>query len=96
MEQRRRTRHEGARDHLISFYLSAVLTIIAFIAVASGAFSKTGLILFIVVLALIQVVFQLFVWMHLKEKGNLFPVMGIVSGAFVTLTAVITAIYWMW
>jgi cytochrome c oxidase subunit 4 len=51
---------------------------------------------FIFLLALIQAGFQLFVWMHLDQKGHQFQRIFIGGGAFVALLAVIAFSYWIW
>ncbi len=84
----------GKRKHLVSFVLSVVLTVLAFVAVAV---EKAAFVVpYILFLAIVQAVFQLFYWMHLSERGHRFPIIGIAAGAFVALTAVVTAIYWLW
>lgn len=87
-------RHESARKHLVTFILSIVLTALAFIAVMTT--DKAFAVPFMIALAIVQVLFQLFYWMHLSQKGHRGPIIGIASGAVVTLTAIVTAIYWMW
>jgi cytochrome c oxidase subunit 4 len=94
---KRRGHHEGPRNHVISFIISIVLTILAFIAVAYGEQLNPAFIVpFILILAVFQVVIQLFFWMHLKDRGHLYPTMFLFTGAFVALTAAIAALYWMW
>lgn len=85
---------EGVRHHIVTFILSLVLTALAFIAVIYT--DKKFAVPFMVGLAMIQVAFQLFYWMHLSQKGHRGPLIGMLTGAFVTLTAIITALYWMW
>lgn len=87
-------KHESARQHIITFILSIVLTALAFIAVMTT--DKAFALPFLVVLAIIQVLFQLFYWMHLSQKGHKGPLIGILTGSLVTLTAIVTAVYWMW
>ncbi|KIL39311.1 cytochrome C oxidase subunit IV [Gordoniibacillus kamchatkensis] len=95
-DESKRHKHEGPRNHNLTYIVSALLTIFAFAAVLYGQLDRTFIILFIVVLGLIQAVFQLFFWMHAKEKGHFFPVIGIAFGFFIALTAVAAAVWWMW
>jgi cytochrome c oxidase subunit 4 len=91
----RKRHHEGPRNHFLSFALSIILTILAFAAVMANL-GRTFTIMFIVLLALIQVIFQLAFWMHMKDKGHFYATVGIVTGAFVALTAVAATVYWIW
>ena len=72
-----------------------MLTLIAFAAVNANM-SKPFTIALILTLAVVQVLFQLFFWMHLKDKGHFYARAGIAFGAFVALTALIFAVYWLW
>lgn len=87
--------HEGPKNHYLAFALSIVLTLLAFIAVMANL-GRTFTIIFIVFLAIVQVVFQLAFWMHMKDKGHLYPIIGISFGAFIALTGVAAAVYWIW
>lgn len=91
-----RHRLEGPRNHYLSYIISIVLTILAFAAVLYGGLDKSFLIIFLVSLGIAQALFQLAFWMHMKDKGHLFPIIGLLFGAFVALTAVIMAVYWVW
>lgn len=92
---RSRGKHqEHVRHHIVTFILSLILTALAFIAVLTT--DKKFSVPFMIVLAIIQVLFQLFYWMHLNQKGHRGPLIGIISGAFVTLTAIVMAVYWVW
>jgi cytochrome c oxidase subunit 4 len=89
--------HEGPRNHFLAFGLSLLLTLLAFIAIIYQHVLETWFLLtFIVLLAILQAVIQAVFWMHLKDRGHLQQRIFIISGAFVALTAVITAIYWVW
>jgi cytochrome c oxidase subunit 4 len=90
------TKQGSTRNYWLTFAVSIVLTIITFYIVAKLDTSGNYLIPFMIVLAIVQALFQLIFWMHMNEKGHLFPIIGIASGCFVTLTAIITALYWVW
>ena len=88
--------HEGPRNHLLAFAMSLVLTFLAFVAVANpnlSAITKNAL---LVLMAIVQVIVQLFFWMHLKDRGHTFPIIFMAFGIFVMITLVITAVFWVW
>lgn len=87
---------EGPQKHVIAFILSLVLTIIAFAAVAAGEINPTFVYIILVVMAIIQVFLQLAFWMHLKDKGHLFPIIAICAGVVFVIAMVIMALYWIW
>lgn len=84
--------------HIWAFVVSVGLTSFAFLAVGKGLIENTMILgMFILLLAVIQVVFQLFVWMHLNQKGHEIPKVFIFSGilfAVVTATALMLLIWW--
>jgi cytochrome c oxidase subunit 4 len=86
----------STRNYWLTFAVSIVLTVITFYIVAKLDTSGNFLIPFMIVLAIAQALFQLIFWMHMNEKGHLWPIIGIASGAFVALTAIIMALYWVW
>ncbi|WP_166242774.1 cytochrome C oxidase subunit IV family protein [Paenibacillus turpanensis] len=92
----RKHRHEGPRNHILSFVLSIVLTALAFLAAANTEFSKGFIYLFIMILAIVQVVIQLYFWMHMKDRGHQFPQLFLWAGAFVALTVVAAGVFWLW
>jgi cytochrome c oxidase subunit 4 len=84
--------------HIWAFVVSVGLTAFAFLAVGMGIIENTMILgMFILLLAVIQVVFQLFVWMHLNQKGHEIPIWFIFSGIFVaviTVGALMLLIWW--
>jgi cytochrome c oxidase subunit 4 len=94
-QSKRRHTHEGPQKHLIAFIFSLVLTLIAFAAVAAGDMNRSFVLILLVTMAILQVIIQLGFWMHMKDKGHLFPIIGIITGSFVAFTCVIMAIYWV-
>ena len=90
-----RHRVEGPQKHIIAFILSLALTIIAFAAVASGI-SATFTYVILILMAVIQVLVQLSFWMHLKDKGHLFPIISICAGVVLVIAMVVMAVYWVW
>ena len=88
--------HEGPKNHFITFGVSMLLTLLAFLAVANVALDRTFVLVFIVFLAIVQVIFQLAYWMHMKDRGHIYAIIGLSVGAMVAVIAFITALYWMW
>jgi cytochrome c oxidase subunit 4 len=91
-----RHRLEGPRNHYLSYIISIVLTMLAFAMVLYGGLDRSFIIMFLVGLAIVQIIFQLAYWMHMKDRGHFFPILGLAFGAFVALTAVIMSVYWLW
>lgn len=96
MDIKRTTAQESPRNHYISYAVSILLTLLAFLAVANPSLDKTFKIVFIVGMAVIQVLFQFIYWMHMKEKGHIYAAIGIIFGAVIALCAVVAAVFWMW
>ncbi|MFS0645069.1 cytochrome c oxidase subunit IVB [Siminovitchia sp. 179-K 8D1 HS] len=94
-EYRRRRNKEAMRHQVISFVISIFLTLVAFGAVAAG-FDKWFVIPFILLLALVQVIFQLYYFMHMSERGHeavqLFIYGGVIIG-FVTILCFVTIVW---
>ncbi|GAA0366182.1 cytochrome C oxidase subunit IV family protein [Bacillus horti] len=84
--------------HLWTFLVSLTLTAFAFAAVMLEIFdSKLALGMFLLILAIIQAMFQLFVWMHLNQKEHSMPILFIFSGVFVAILTVVALsilIFW--
>lgn len=94
-------RHEGPKNHILTFALSIVLTILSFLAVAYSLSEDTQVEkwfvgIFIMALAVFQAVMQLAFWMHLKDKGHGISTLFIALGCIVALTCIISAIFWCW
>ncbi|EIT84924.1 cytochrome c oxidase subunit IV [Fictibacillus macauensis ZFHKF-1] len=79
---------EERKYHNVSFIMMILLTLIAFYAIWSDKVSSSFAILFILVLAVIQVFFQLYIWMHLSHKGHDFPLWGMISGILIAAITV--------
>ncbi|KMK96635.1 cytochrome c oxidase subunit IVB [Rossellomorea marisflavi] len=94
-EYRRRKNKEDMRMQLTAFMLMIFLTLIAFIAVA-GDFDKYFVLPFILLLAVVQLVFQLYYFMHMSHKGHEAPALFLYSGAlvaFITILAFLTIVW---
>jgi cytochrome c oxidase subunit IV len=94
---KRRHKHEGKQKHIIAFIFSIVLTLIAFATVGSaGEVNPTFTVIILLVMAVLQVVIQMGYWMHMKDKGHMIPIMFMIGGAIIALTAIVMAVYWVW
>ncbi|UQD51582.1 cytochrome c oxidase subunit IVB [Bacillus methanolicus] len=97
IEYRRKKSAEEMREQIISFTLMIFFTLIAFGAVAYGKFSGWFTIPFLILLAVVQVLFQLYYFMHMKEKGHESPTIFLYSGVLVasmTVLALMTVVWW--
>ena len=82
--------------HVIGFILSLILTFAAVWFVFSSSLSKTAILSFIIMLALLQAGLQLFMFMHLTEGHNSRIQTGaIIYGFFVAITVVVGSIWVM-
>jgi cytochrome c oxidase subunit 4 len=92
----RRKRAQEMRNMLTSFAIMIFLTLIAFTAVTAG-FSPYLIVPIILLLAAIQVVLQLYHFMHLSNKGSGTIAFFMFSGmfvAFITILTFTTIIWW--
>lgn len=97
IEYRRKKSAEEMRHQVVSFALMIFLTLIAFAAVAIKGFSAWFIVPFILLLAVVQVIFQLYYFMHMSHKGHEAPSMFLYSGllvGLVTILAFTTIIWW--
>lgn len=92
----KRHKVEGPQKHIVAFVMSLALTIIAFAAVAAGEINTTFVYIILVLMAVIQVFIQMSFWMHMKDRGHLFPIIGIFAGVIIVFTMVIMALFWVW
>ncbi|WP_308638041.1 cytochrome C oxidase subunit IV family protein [Paenibacillus silvisoli] len=95
-EEKKHHKHEGPKKHIIAFIASILLTIIAFAMVAAGEVNTSFIYIALVLMAFVQVFVQMAFWMHMKDRGHIFPIVGIMSGVVVVFTIVIMAEYWAW
>jgi len=86
---------EGPYKHYLAYIVSIVLTMIAFALVIYGGLDSEFLLTFLVVLAICQALFQIYVWMHGREKGHTVPLFFLFSGVFATVMLTLTAVFWM-
>jgi cytochrome c oxidase subunit 4 len=97
IEYRRKKSAEEMRYQIVSFSLMIFLTLIAFAAVAIKGFTAWFTVPFIILLAVVQVIFQLYYFMHMSHKGHEAPSLFLYSGLLVgliTILAFSTIIWW--
>ncbi|MDG5789453.1 cytochrome C oxidase subunit IV family protein [Evansella sp. AB-P1] len=90
-EPSKKTKRKLARElrtQIISFILMIFLTSLAFVSIASDAIPASFALPFILLLAVIQVILQLYVFMHLNERGNGWPNAMIWSGVLIAIPTV--------
>lgn len=97
-EVRKEMNKEDMKQQIIVFALTIFLTILAFAAVLFADTINTWFIApFILVLAIVQVMFQLFYFMHMSHKGHEAPALFIFSGILIA-TAIVaglaTIVWW--
>ncbi|MBS4207751.1 cytochrome c oxidase subunit IVB [Bacillus sp. FJAT-50079] len=95
-EYRRKRNAEEMRHQVISFAISIFLTLVAFGAVYAG-FDKWFVIPVILLLAAVQVIFQLYYFMHMNQKGHEAPQLFIYGGViigFATIVCFLTIVWW--
>src|ERR1700720_2519831 len=92
----RKHKVEGPLNHYLAYIVSILLSMLAFAVVIYGGLDRSFLLVFLISMAIVQAIFQIYVWMHGKERGHFFPLMFLFTGAFVALTAAVAAVYWMW
>ncbi|GAA0444279.1 MAG: cytochrome c oxidase subunit IVB [Bacillota bacterium] len=88
---------EEMKKQLITFALMIGFTIIAFAIVATEAMDKMFAIPLLLILAVVQVAFQFYYFMHMKDKGHEFPSMMIYGGiwaAILTVAALVAIVWW--
>ncbi|WP_138754205.1 cytochrome C oxidase subunit IV family protein [Paenibacillus sinopodophylli] len=95
-ESPKRHKVEGPKKHIVAFIFSVLLTFIAFATVISGEINKDFTYIILIGLAVLQVFVQMAFWMHMKDRGHTFAIIGILTGVFIVFTCVIMAEYWAW
>ncbi|MDM5198737.1 cytochrome C oxidase subunit IV family protein [Fictibacillus enclensis] len=94
--QRKLAFKEERKHHNVSFIMMILLTLVAFYAIWSDKVADSFAVLFILVLAVVQVFFQLYIWMHLSHKGHDFPLWGMFSGILIAAITVVGIAGMIW
>src|SRR5437879_4461903 len=79
----KRHKIEGPTNHYLAYIISIVLTMLSFAVVIYGGLDRSFIIIFLLSMAIVQAIFQLYVWMHAKERGHFFPMLFLSTGGFV-------------
>ncbi|WP_042171068.1 cytochrome o ubiquinol oxidase subunit IV [Paenibacillus gorillae] len=88
--------HGSMKSYIIGFVLSIVLTILPLVIVLNDLMSKTATIIFILIMAALQFVVQLFFFMHIRdEKKPRFNMIALIFGLVILLTVVAGSIWIM-
>ncbi|MCY9189795.1 cytochrome c oxidase subunit IVB [Bacillus mojavensis] len=97
LEYKKKKHAQEMKYQVMSFGLMIGLTLVAFLTVATDGIGTWFTIPFIILLAAIQVIFQLYYFMHMNQKGHEAPALFLYSGmfvAFITVLAFVTIIWW--
>ncbi|MBP1968224.1 cytochrome c oxidase subunit 4 [Virgibacillus natechei] len=81
----KRKRKEEMKKQLISFALMIGFTVISFSLVATGLMDNMFIIPVLLILAIIQVAFQFYFFMHMKDKDHEMPALMIYGGLWVAI-----------
>ena len=84
---------ERASKHVMAYIVMMILTAAAFILVGTGTVSAV-VIPTLLILAAIQVFMQLFIFMHLDQKGSFFPALFMICGIIGALVCVLAMTLW--
>lgn len=94
---RRKKNKQDMKYQVVSFALMIGLTLVAFVSVGYEGFSPWFAVPVILLLAVVQVIFQLYYFMHMSHKGHEAPALFLYSGllvALITVLAFVTIIWW--
>ncbi|RID87664.1 cytochrome c oxidase subunit IVB [Peribacillus asahii] len=95
LKYRRKKNAEEMKHQVITFAMMIFFTLIAFAAVGFD-FSKWFIKPVILLLAVVQVIFQLYYFMHMKHKGHNTIALFLFSGLAVGLLTVLTFLTIVW
>ncbi len=94
---RKRKSAEEIRHQVITFALMIFLTLVAFVAVAyPKTFSPIFYVPFILLLAVVQVIFQLYYFMHMSHKGHEAASFFLYSGLLIGLITILAFMTIVW
>lgn len=93
---RKEQNKQEMKKQVISFGLMILFTLIAFAIVATDAVPKMFAIPIILIMAVVQVGFQFYYFMHLKDKDHEMPATMIYGGVWVTLLILATFLTITW
>ncbi|NQX58531.1 cytochrome o ubiquinol oxidase subunit IV [Paenibacillus qinlingensis] len=88
--------HGSLKSYIIGFALSIILTIIPLVVVMNHMLGKTGTLVLILLMAVLQFGVQLFFFMHVKEGENArWNIMALLFGLVILVTIVAGSIWIM-
>ncbi|SEN99149.1 cytochrome o ubiquinol oxidase subunit IV [Paenibacillus sp. OV219] len=88
--------HGSLKAYITGFIISIVLTVIPLLVVFETSMNKTGVIVTIITMAVIQLIVQLFFFMHIREgDGPKYNVMALILGLFIVLVIVAGSVWIM-
>lgn len=94
---RKRKSAEEMRHQVITLALMIFLTLVAFVAVAyPKTFSPIFSVPFILLLAVVQVIFQLYYFMHMSHKGHEAASFFLYSGLLIGLITILAFMTIVW
>lgn len=96
-EFQKKKNKEEMQKQLITFALMIGFTLVAFIIVVTGTMDKMVVIPILLVLAIVQVIFQFYYFMHLKHAGHEMAsvmIFGGVWAAFLAICALNVITWW--
>lgn len=76
------------KHQIITFVLMIFFTALAFLAIASDLIPASFALPFILILAVVQVILQLYYFMHLNQKEHEWPNAFMISGIFIVIPMV--------
>lgn len=80
---------ESTVKHIISFVIMIALTAVAFYLVLTNVVDQSMLLPLLLVFATIQVILQLFTFMHLDRKGTVFYTLFMVVGIIIAVVSAV-------
>lgn len=94
---RKEKNKEEMTQQVIVFSLTIFLTVIAFAAVIfQDVISIWFVAPFILVLAVVQVLFQLFYFMHMSHKGHESPIIFLFTGVLIAIVTIVALMTIVW
>lgn len=96
LKYRRKKNAEDMKMQVITFILMIFLTLIAFFAVWYDGFSRWFVLPFILLLAVIQVIFQLYYFMHMNQKGHGTMAGFMYTGLLIGVTTILAFVLIVW
>ncbi|TGB05040.1 cytochrome c oxidase subunit IVB [Halobacillus salinus] len=94
-EYERKQHREEMKHQVISFVMMIIFTFVAF-GMVMFEVNSFFIIPTLILLAVVQVAFQLYYFMHMKNKGHDMPALMMYGGAAVALLTIITFTTLIW